>query len=368
MSCPGPLVSVGEAEGLAAAALPPQVWDFVSGGSGEELTQRANRAALDRVYLVPRVLAAVPGGAAAASLAGCPAAMPVAVAPMAYQRLVHPDGEVGLAGACAGAGIPYTAAMLSSTTIEEIATAGGCIWLQLYWLRDRGLVTDLIRRAEAAGCRALVLTVDVPRLGRRLRDLRNGFALPDGVGPANLTGPGRAGSGGPPVPGPSAAGSSAVASHTAAVFDPTLSWSDVAWLREQTSLPLVLKGILDADDASRAAEAGAAAIVVSNHGGRQLDGAVPSVTALGWVIEAVAGRCQVLLDSGIRSGTDVLRAIALGADGVMLGRPALWALAAGGAAGAARLLELLGEEFEHAMTLAGCADLGACRSLRTVIR
>jgi 4-hydroxymandelate oxidase len=159
-----------------------------------------------------------------------------------------------------------------------------------------------------------------------------------------------------------------VASHTAAVFDPTLSWSDVAWLRDQTSLPLVLKGILHADDASRAAEAGAAAIVVSNHGGRQLDGAVPSVTALGWVIEAVAGRCQVLLDSGVRSGTDVLRAIALGADGVLLGRPALWALAAGGTAGAARLLELLGEEFEHAMALAGCADLAACRSLRTVIR
>jgi 4-hydroxymandelate oxidase len=368
MTCPGPLVSVAEAEGLAAATLPTDVWDFVSGGSGEELTQQANRAALDGVYLVPRVLTAVSGCAAATSLVGCAAAMPVAVAPMAYQRMVHPDGEVGLAEACAGAGIPYTAAMLSSTTIERIAGAGGCIWLQLYWLRDRGVVVELIRRAEAAGCRALVLTVDVPRLGRRLRDLRNGFALPDGVIAANLLGHGGAGNGEPPVPGLPAVGSSAVASHTAAVFDPTLSWADVVWLRDQTSLPLVLKGILHADDASRAAEAGAAAIVVSNHGGRQLDGAVPSVTALGWVIEAVAGRCQVLLDSGVRGGTDVLRAIALGADGVLLGRPALWALAAGGAVGAARLLELLGEEFEHAMALAGCANLGACRSLRTVIR
>jgi 4-hydroxymandelate oxidase len=365
MTCPGPLVSVAGAEGLAAAALPPDVWDFVSGGSGEELTQQANRAALDGVYLVPRVLTAVPSSTAATSLVGCAAPMPVAVAPMAYQRLVHPDGEMGLARACAGAGIPYTAAMLSSTSIEQIAEAGGCIWLQLYWLRDRGVVAELIRRAEAAGCRALVLTVDVPQLGRRLRDLRNGFALPDGVLPANLMG---TGSGGPPLPGPSVAGSSAVASHTAATFDPTLSWSDVAWLRDQTSLPLVLKGILHADDASRAAEAGAAAIVVSNHGGRQFDGAVPSITALGWVVEAVAGRCQVLLDSGVRGGTDVLRALSLGADGVLLGRPALWALAAGGTAGAARLLELLAEELQLAMTLTGCADLAACRSLRTVIR
>ncbi len=205
-----------------------------------------------------------------------------------------------------------------------------------------------------------MLTVDVPELGRRLRDLRNGFALPEGITPANLrqaAAPSHTGR----------AGSSGVASHTADIFDPGLGWSDVAWLRDQTSLPLVLKGVLDPGDARRAAELGVTGIVVSNHGGRQLDGAVPSITALPPVLDAVSGRCQVLLDSGIRSGTDVLKAIALGADGVLLGRPALWGLAAGGAAGAAKVLSLLAEEIRHAMTLAGSPDLATTRSLRAVI-
>lgn len=359
----GPLVSVAEAERLAEARLPAAVRDFVAGGSGAELTRRANLAAFDDVYLVPRVLADVSVCDSAATLAGCDAALPVAVAPMAYQRMVHPDGELGLAAACARARIPYTAAMLSSVRLEQIAEAGGCVWLQLYWLRDRGVVVELVRRAEAAGCRALVLTVDVPLLGRRLRDLRNGFTLPDGIAPANLAVGGDAG---PRQPG--APGSSEVASHTAATFDPSLRWSDVAWLAELTSLPLLLKGILDADDARRAADLGVAGIVVSNHGGRQLDGAVPSVTALPWVVDAVAGRCQVLLDSGVRSGLDVLKAVALGADGVMLGRPALWGLALGGAPGAAGLLALLSEELRQAMALAGCRDLAAVRTLRTVTR
>lgn len=371
------LLSVADAEQLARLRLPAQVWDFIAGGSGAELTRRANLAAFDDVYLVPRVLAGVRACDPAATLAGCEAALPVAVAPMAYQRMVHPDGELALAAACALARVPYTAAMLSSVTVEEIAQAGGCLWLQLYWLRDRGLVIELVRRAEAVGCRALVLTVDVPELGRRLRDLRNGFTFPDGVYPANLAHRGDGGSGGSGgggsgsevgLTGPSAPGKSAVASHTAAIFDPSLSWSDVAWLAGQTSVPLVLKGILDADDARHAADLGVAGIVVSNHGGRQLDGAAPSITALPWIIDAVAGRCEVLLDSGVRSGLDVLKAVALGATGVMLGRPALWGLALGGTAGAGSVLALLAEELRQAMTLAGCPDLAAARALRTMTR
>jgi 4-hydroxymandelate oxidase len=358
-----PLVSIAEVQDFAERILPVQVSDFIAGGSGLELTQAANRAALDGVYLVPRVLADVSACETGTALIGCESAIPVAVAPMAYQRMIHPDGELGLATACAQARVPYTAAMLSSTTIEQIGEVGACLWMQLYWLRDRGVVVELIKRAEAVGCRALVLTVDVPELGRRLRDLRNGFTFPDGIYPANLplaedSDPGR----------PSAPGRSAVASRTAALFDPSLSWPDVAWLAGQTSLPLVLKGILHADDARRAAELGVAGIVVSNHGGRQLDGAVPSVTALPWVVDAVAGRCQVLLDSGVRSGLDVLKAIALGASGVMLGRPALWGLAAGGMAGVSRVLTLLTEEFRLAMALGGCPDLAAVASLRTVTR
>ena len=359
----GPLVSVADAEQLAEAALPAQVWDFITGGSGAELTRQANLAAFADVYLMPRVLADVSACEPATTLAGCEAALPVAVAPMAYLRMIHPDGELGLAAACAQARIPYTAAMLSSVSIEQIAQAGGCIWSQLYWLRDRGMTIDLVRRSEAAGCRALVLTVDVPELGRRLRDLRNGFTFPDGIYPANLARSGEADPGGPGAPG-----RSAVASHTAAIFDPSLSWADVGWLAEQTSLPLILKGILDPDDARHAAGLGVAGIVVSNHGGRQLDGAVPSIAALPRIIDAVAGRCEVILDSGVRSGLDVLKAVALGATGAMLGRPALWGLAAGGAAGVADVLALLREEFRQAMALAGCPDLAAVGALRTVTR
>jgi 4-hydroxymandelate oxidase len=357
------LLSIADAEQAAQASLPLQVRDYIAGGSGAELTLRANRAALDELHVVPRVLTDVSACDPAATLAGCAAALPVVVAPMAYQRLIHPDGEVGLAAAAAQAGLPYTAAMLSSVTLEEIAQAAGCLWLQLYWLQDRGVLIDLVRRAEVAGCRALVLTLDVPEVGRRLRDLRNGFAFPAGIYPANLPRSAESHEGQPGVPG-----QSALANLSATVFDPSLHWADVGWLAEQTRLPILLKGILDADDARQAAAAGAAGIVVSNHGGRQLDGAVPSIAALPWIVDAVAGRCPVLLDSGIRSGVDVLKAVAAGAAGVLLGRPALWGLAAGGAAGASRVLALLAEELRHAMALAGCPDLAAVSRLRTVAR
>jgi 4-hydroxymandelate oxidase len=358
---PGLLVSVADAEQLAAARLPRPVRDFIAGGSGAELTARASLAAFDDVYLVHRVLADVSKCEAAATLVGCAAALPVAVAPMAYQRMVHPDGELALAEACAQARIPYIAAMLSSMSIEQVAQAGGCLWLQLYWLRDRGLTTELVRRAEAAGYRALVLTVDVPELGRRLRDLRNGFRFPDGIYPANLTADGSATS-----KQPGGLGQSAVARHTAEIFDPSLNWSDVDWLAEQTSLPLILKGILDADDARRAADLGVAGIVVSSHGGRQLDGAVPSIMALPWIVEAAGERCQIMLDSGVRSGLDVLKAVALGATGVLLGRPALWGLAIDGRRGAAEVIALLAEEIRHSMALAGCPDIAAVAGLRTL--
>jgi 4-hydroxymandelate oxidase len=353
-----PLLTVQDAEQAAGRVLPRDVRDFVAGGSGAELTLAANRAALDRVHLVPRVLTDVSACTPAAEIGGCVASMPVAIAPMAFQRMVHPDAEPGLAQAARAAGIPFTAPMLSSTPLEDIAAAGAHTWLQLYWLRDRAQVTDLIRRGEQAGCRALMLTVDVPVMGRRLRDLRNGFAFPPGITAANLTDDAAA------LGGTRQAGSSAAAVHTAHAFDPSLNWDDIAWLREQTSLPLMLKGILDPRDARRAATAGADAVVVSNHGGRQLDGAVPSITALPAVCEAVSGRCQVLMDGGIRSGTDVLRALALGASGVLLGRPVLWGLASG-TPGAHRVLSLLREELTGAMMLAGCADVAAVRRLST---
>ncbi|MCZ7429105.1 alpha-hydroxy acid oxidase [Micromonospora sp. WMMA1949] len=356
-----PPASLADFAAPARAVLPADVWDFVDGGSGTETALAANRAALDRVAVLPRMLAGVDDPSTEATLPGGRAAMPVAVAPMAYQRLLHPGGEPALAAAARAAGVPYVASTLASTPIEEIAATGATVWFQLYWLRDRALVADLLDRASAAGCAAVMVTVDVPVLGRRLRDARNGFALPPHVTAANLPG------GRDDLAHQGTPGVSAVAVHTGAVFAPALSWADLDWLRARTPVPLLVKGILDPRDAVRAADAGVDAVVVSNHGGRQLDAAPASAAVLPEVVEAVDQRCAVLLDSGIRSGVDVLRALALGADGVLLGRPLLWALAAGGRAGAEAALALLAAELRDALILSGCSDPASARRLRTRI-
>lgn len=354
------LLCLDDFAAAAEAVLPHDVWDFISGGSGTESTLTANRAAFDQLHIFPRAFADVSANTITSELVGTPVRLPFAIAPMAYQRLLHPEGELAAARAAATQGIPFAISTLSSQPIEDIAAIGGLNWFQLYWLRDRGLVTELVRRAEDSGCRALMVTVDMPRMGRRLRDIRNGFVLPVDVTAANLT--------------PDAArgahtrqtGVSAVAAHTSLAFDPTLSWDDLAWLRERTRLPLVLKGILDPEDAALAAALGVTALVVSNHGGRQLDGAVTSINALPAVRDAVAGRCELLLDSGVRSGTDVLKALALGASGVLLGRPVLWGLAVDGENGVRAALTLLDEELRTAMALSGCPDLTSIRRLRVV--
>ncbi|MFD8497755.1 alpha-hydroxy acid oxidase [Amycolatopsis sp. NPDC059657] len=352
---------VAEFEDVASSLLPVDVWDYVQGGSEHELTLAANRADLDAVSLVPRILSDVSEVATDGSLLGGAASAPWAVAPMAYQMLAHPAGELATAAAAKAVGVPMIASTLSSCTIEEIAAVGGDIWFQLYWLRDRAQMAEMLVRAEKSGCQALVLTVDVPRMGRRLRDMRNAFALPDSIGATNLC-PGSA-----DRARVTQDGHSAVATHTASAFDPSLSWSDLDWLRDRTRLPLVIKGVLAAEDAVRAVEIGVDAVVVSNHGGRQLDGAVSSIVALPTVSEAVAGRCQVLFDSGVRGGTDVLRALALGADGVLIGRPVLWGLAVDGEQGVTRVLRLLREELTDAMALAGAADLVSAKRLRVTL-
>ncbi|MGW7415240.1 alpha-hydroxy acid oxidase [Streptomyces sp. NPDC054863] len=354
------ILTPADAEALAAGLLPAGVERFINGAAGTEVTLRANRAAFDRLHLVPRVLSGVSVTSTVRPLLGEPSAMPVAVAPMAYQRAVHPDGELATARAAANAGIPFTACTFSSVPVEELAATGAALWFQVYWLRDRHLTEEIVGRAEKAGCRALVLTVDTPRMGRRLADMRGGFTLPDGVSAVHF------GDRPDGVPATARSGVSAVAAQTGHLVDPALSWADLDRLRARTCLPLVLKGVLDPDDARRAVDHGVDAVIVSNHGGRQLDGAVPALDALPAVAAAVGGRCEVLLDSGIRSGTDVLRALASGADGVLLGRPALWGLAVGGQAGVSRVLHLLQEELEQALTLAGCPDPTAAGQLRTV--
>lgn len=347
-----------DVERAAAAVLPADVRDFVAGGSGAESTLAGNRAALDRVRLVPRVLRDVSECDTSTTLLGRPVSLPVATAPVGYQKLAHPEGERAAARAALRAGVPFTVGTLSSVPLEEVASPEAVTWFQLYWLRDRELTFDLVRRAEDAGCSAVLLTVDVPWMGRRLRDVRSGFTLPREVVAANLA------VGAHSSAHRAAAGASALATHTSEAFAASVSWADVAELRRRTRLPLVVKGLLDPADAVRAVECGVDGVVVSNHGGRQLDGAVASIEALPAVAAAVAGRCQVLLDSGVRSGVDVLRALALGADGVLVGRPVVWGLAAGGERGVARVLDLLRDELRDALGLAGCADVAAARGLR----
>ncbi|WP_448321799.1 alpha-hydroxy acid oxidase [Streptomyces sp. CO7] len=354
-------VCVDDLRQSAAARLAPAVWDFVAGGSGTETTLDANRAALDGVSLMPRVLAGVKETDTGARLPGTSASLPLAVAPMAYQRLLHPEGERAAAEGALAAGVPFVVSTISSCSLEEIAEVGADLWFQLYWLHDRGRMAELIRRAENVGCQALMVTVDVPIMGRRLRDLRNEFTLPSWIRSANLE------SGGLSAAHTHRPSESAVAAHTSIAFDRTFSWSDLEWIREQTRLPLVIKGVLDPRDAQTAVRLGADAVVVSNHGGRQFDGAPASVTALPGVADAVGGRCQVLMDSGVRSGTDILRALALGAEGVLIGRPVLWGLSVAGAAGVAQVLSLLRQELEEALLLAGCADLAAARNLRSFV-
>jgi 4-hydroxymandelate oxidase len=350
-------VRLTDFEAAASARLPADVRDFVAGGSGDELTVALNRAFLDRTLLVPRMLTGVADPDLGTRLLNTAAAMPVSVAPMAYQRLVHPAGEPALACAAEAAGIPYTVSMMSSTPVEEIAKSGAALWFQLYWLPDRDRLLRLVRRAERSGVRALMVTVDVPIAGRRPRDIRNEFTLPPGITAVHLDDDASAGTRHP--------GESAMAVHTNSVFDPTASWADLAWLRARTELPLVVKGILDVREAVRAVETGVDGIVVSNHGGRQLDGVPPSVAVLPEIVGAVGGQCEILLDSGIRSAQDVLRALALGASGVLLGRPLLWGLALDGADGAGRVLSLLRTELTETFVLTGCADVASAHGLET---
>lgn len=338
--------SLDDFEVAARARLAPEVWDYLAGGSGAEATLAANLAAFDRLLLRPRVLVNVSRCDPVTELFGTGLPAPIGIAPMAYHRLAHPDGEV--ATAAAAGGLPFVVSIFASRLLAEIAAAAtGPLWLQLYWLRERRVLVELIRQAEELGFGAIVLTADTPRVGRRLRDLRNGFAVPAGIAAVNVD-PAVMASAGQARPG-----ESAIERHSREQFDQAVGWADLGWLREQTSLPVVLKGVLTAEDARLAVTHGVSAVVVSNHGGRQLDGAPASLDVLPEVVDAVAGDCPVLMDGGVRGGTDVLKALALGARAVLVGRPVLWGLACGGAGGASEVLRLLTTELSGAMALCG---------------
>jgi 4-hydroxymandelate oxidase len=336
-------------EAAARARLERGVYDYIAGGADAELTLADNLAAWSRLRLRPRVLRDVTEVATATSLLGSQVPTPLLVAPMAYHRMAHPDGEAASAAGAAAAGAPYVCSTQATMSVEEVAAAApdAVRWFQVYVVRDRGWTAELVARAAAAGYRALVLTVDVPLLGNRLRDLRNDFRLPTGMAPANA----------PPAGAARQRELAVDVLAQAGQFDPGLTPDTIGWLAERSGLPVVVKGVLRGDDAVACLDAGAAGVVVSNHGGRQLDGVVATADALPEVAAAVGDRAEVYVDGGIRRGTDVLKALALGARAVLVGRPVLWALATGGAPGVQQLLSGLATELRLAMALCGAVSL-----------
>jgi 4-hydroxymandelate oxidase len=342
------LINVADFERAAEEKLDEGVAGYFFGGACDEVTLRDNCTAWRRWRLRPRVLAGLGEWETRAEVLGGEVAMPILVAPVAYQRLVDPEGEIAMARAAAEAGTVMCLSTLATTRPSELAAAvpEGRRWYQLYCFRDEAVTRALMDEAVDSGFEAIVVTADAPRGGRRERDLRCGFEIPEGLG----------------VPSVQAALGSARAvtiEETFGLMDPALSWSDFEALASGSRAPVLLKGVLTAEDAALAVEHGAAGVVVSNHGGRQLDCAMATADALPEVVEAVAGRASVLVDGGIRRGSDAAVALALGADAVLVGRPALWGLAAAGEAGAARVLELLRAELELALALCGCASPAA---------
>ena len=343
-------VNVGEYEQLAREALDEGTFGYFAGGAGDEHTLRHNAEAFDRWRLRPRVLVDVGSVSTAASVLGQEVSMPVLAAPVAHQRMAHPDGELAVARAAAAAGTIMCVPTFAMATPTEIAAEAPNAprWFQLYWHPDREVTKSILDQAREGGCTAIVFTVDLPKLGRRERDIRTGFTLDPDY---------RMG-----VYGSEFGDLGALTPATAAeLIDPRLTWRDLEWLHETAQLPVIVKGVLTAEDAELAVSHGCAAVIVSNHGGRQLDRALASLEALPEVVETVGDRVEVLMDGGIRRGADVAIALALGARAVCVGRPVVWGLAAKGEEGARHVLELLRAELELTLALLGCAspeDLG----------
>ena len=330
------LVNVRDFEAAARARLDPAYHDYFASGAQDEITAAANESAFGRRALIPRVLRGCAPPRLDVTVLGQQASMPVLIAPTAFHRLACADGELATGRAAAAADVTMIAAMLSTVTIEEIAATGAKLWFQLYIQPDLAFTESLVRRAEAAGCRALVVTVDSPALGRNERGDRNNFHdLPPGIFCANMGGAGHV---------------------RQVVLSPEISWWHLDWLRQTTALPILLKGVLHPGDARIAVERGVDGLIVSNHGGRQLDTTPATLDRLPVIADAVADRALLLLDGGVRRGTDVAKALAMGARAVAVGRPVLWALAVAGETGVVSLLELLRAELANALTLLGVAS------------
>ncbi len=361
MTTPIQPINLFEYETLAKQHLSQMALDYYASGAWDEITLRDNRAAFERYKLRPRMLVDVSQRDLSTTIFGQTLPLPILIAPMAFQCLAHPEGEIATAKAAAKLGSTMILSTLSTKSIEAVANASPItnyqlpitnsrLWFQLYVHRDRGLTKALVERAYKAGYQAICLTVDAPVLGKRERDTRNQFVLPPEMELANLAALSDLEIAYKP-------GESGLFAYFLEQLNPALTWKDLEWLQSLSPLPLVVKGILRGDDAVRAVESGAKGIIVSNHGGRQLDSAIASIDALSEIVAAVEDKADILVDGGIRRGTDILKALALGAKAVLLGRPILWGLAVGGEAGVQHVIELLRDELDLAMALSGCAKL-----------
>jgi 4-hydroxymandelate oxidase len=347
------IVNLESLEPRARERLDPMLFDYIAGGADDEWTLAENRAAWSRLQLLPRMLRGVANRSLDTTVLGTRVSFPVLVPPMGFHGLCHLDAEAATARATTAAETIFCASTVSNCSLEAIAESSGrgTRWFQLYVYRDRSITRGLVERAAAAGYSALCLTVDTPLAGQRERDRRNSLRMPAhlelGNFPQSHTSQHHH---------PSGEGSS-LAQYIAAQWDPSLTWADVEWLRSIAPIPLIVKGVLAPQDAVLAVEHGASAVMVSNHGGRQLDSVPAPITVLRAIVDAVDGRAEVLLDGGVRRGTDVLKALALGARAVAVGRPVLWGLTLGGEAGVRAVLEHIRGEVDLAMALSGCATI-----------
>jgi 4-hydroxymandelate oxidase len=348
---PDLLFNIADYARAARAKLAREVCDYYEGGALDEITLRENGASWERLKLYYRVLAGVRDRDLSTTILGRKISMPIAIAPTAFHKLACAEGEIATAKAAKAAGTLFILSSLSTTAMETVlAEAASPRWFQLYIYKDREITAELVKRAEAAGAEAIVLTVDAPGLGTRERDIRNRFSLPKGLAIENLSPLGKGTT--PEVKG------SGLAAYVRDNFKSDLSFDDLDWLCACTGLPVVVKGVCRGDDARRIAEHGTKGIVVSNHGGRQLDTAPATCEVLPHIVDLVGDRCEVYVDGGIRRGSDVLKAIALGARTVMIGRPILWGLTVAGEQGVLNVLEICRRELDEAMLLCGCTTLG----------
>lgn len=343
-------ITVKDFEKLASEKIDRNAWDYYSSGANDEITLRGNCSAFEKIFLKYRVLVDVSKRDLSTEILGNKISMPLIIAPTAFHKMAHHDGEVATVKAAGRSDTIMILSTLSNSSIEEVASAAaGPVWFQLYVFKDREVTKDLIKRAENAGVNALVLTVDAPLLGQRENDIRNKFDLPPGLEVKNLVNASKENL--------IAGKDSGLAAYVKENLDASLNWKDIDWIRSVTGLPLILKGISCKEDALLAVSHGSDGIVVSNHGGRQLDTCRATIDVLPEVADAVQGKTEILLDGGIRRGTDILKALALGAKAVLTGRPVLWGLSFNGEDGVVQILNILRNELDLAMALCGCRDL-----------